>query len=101
MLARSARLQLEAENPLSDEMDLLTLLPSCVIGLDYNDPFKTATTLNLFASVFSSLPLVTCENPNCDWQSSTISNVYFEDLVVSILDQSFLYVPREILYDGY
>ncbi|PJF20009.1 hypothetical protein PSACC_00180 [Paramicrosporidium saccamoebae] len=82
LLARSSRLHLESPGGL--EINLLSILPACVAGLDYNDPFKTATTLNLFASALSCLPLATLDDSTAD--------VYFEELVVAILDQSFLYI---------
>lgn len=90
LLGRTARLQiarLKDDEPDAGGADgaisILSLLPACIAGLDPNDPFKTATTLNMLASVLSSLRL----HPH-----PLLAEDFCEELVSGILERSFAYI---------
>lgn len=96
VLGRTARLELEVgvdrteEDQLTPpemtssttEIKYLELLPPSTIGIDYNDPFKTIATLNLFTNIFLTLPL----------DERVAPAEYFEELISMLLDRSFIYI---------
>lgn len=86
VLARLSRLHLESlreDSPSNPDTSLLGLLPEFVVGLDPNDAFKTATSINLFASVLTCLSL----SP-----SNILSTEYLETFVIRLIETSLLYI---------
>lgn len=89
-LGRSSKMILEnmtmtSENDSIEVVGLFSTLLDCILGLDINDPFKTATALNLFASTFTCLEFMTCSQ-------NSLTSEPVEELVVSFLDRSLHYV---------
>lgn len=96
VLGRTARLELEGDSDRVEgdqvtsqemtfpktEVNYLELLPPSTIGIDYNDPFKTIATLNLFTNIFLTLPL----------DERVAPAEYSEELISMILDRSFTYI---------
>lgn len=89
-LGRSSKMILEnmamaSENDSIEVVGLFSIFSDCILGLDINDPFKTATALNLFASTFTCLDFMACAQ-------NSLTSELVEELVVSFLDKSLHYV---------
>ncbi len=132
LVARIARLKLESEEPLALHLppgpgasphgyggdgalgggaaglSFCTLLTLAIPGVDYNDPFKTATTLNLFANVLYSMPLVSSPHPQAapgggtaeSAQAPLLPESFCEEFASLLLDASLSYIDN-VAADGH